>query len=73
MPVQDARVIDMPVRGDVRGEVRRDVRGDLRSDAQLEGHDAPRPAAVDAVRWGATLLSQLGFDPQARSVNRTAA
>jgi hypothetical protein len=31
---------------------------------------APRPAAVDAVRWGAALMTQLGLDPRA---NRTAA
>jgi hypothetical protein len=59
----------MPVRGEVRG----DVRGDLRDDVQFEGREAARPAAVDAVRWGAALLSQLGFDPRARNSNRTAA
>jgi len=55
MPVQDARVIEMPVRGDV----------------QVEGREAPaaRPAAVDAVRWGATLLAQLGVDPRAGAGN----
>jgi hypothetical protein len=63
MPVQDVRVIQMPVRGDVRG------------DAQLEGREAPRPAAVDAVRWGATLMTQLGLErePGARNATRPAA
>jgi hypothetical protein len=65
MPVQDVRVIEMPVRGEGRGEVGGDV--------QLEVREAPRPAAVDAVRWGATLMTQLGLDPLARSPKRTAA
>jgi hypothetical protein len=56
MPVQKARVIEMPVRGDASGNV------------QFEGREAPvtRPAAVDAVAWGATLLAQLGLDPPKR-------
>lgn len=65
MPVQDARVIVMPVRGDARG----DASGSL----QLEGRDTPaaRPAAVDAVVWGATLLAQLGLEEKAgRRVGR---
>ena len=61
MPVQDARVIEMPVRDEVRGDV------------QSEGRETPRPAAVDAVRWGATLLMQLGLDPRARNARRNAA
>lgn len=62
MPVQDARVIEMPVRGEVRGD-----------DAQPGVREAQRPAAVDALRWGATLMTQLGLEPQARSPKRTAA
>ena len=62
MPVQDVRVIEMPVRGEVRGD-----------DAQLGGREAQRPAAVDAVRWGATLMTQLGLEPQIRNPKRTAA
>jgi hypothetical protein len=69
MPVQDARVIEVPVRDQVRG----DVQGDVRGDVQFERRETPRPAAVDAVRWGAALLSQLGFDPRARNSTRTAA
>lgn len=65
MPVQDVRVIEMPVRGEFGGEVRGDV--------QREVRETPRPAAVDAVRWGATLLTQLGLDPRARNPKRTAA
>ena len=61
MPVQDVRVIEMPVRGEVSGDV------------QLEVREAPRPAAVDAVRWGATLLTQLGLEPQAKNARRSAA
>jgi hypothetical protein len=65
MPVQDVRVIEMPVRGEAQGDVKGDV--------QLEGRGTPRPAAVDAVRWGATLLAQLGLDPRAGSAKRAAA
>jgi hypothetical protein len=63
MPVQDARVIEMPVRGEVS-----DVRGDA-----LEVREGPSPAAVDAVIWGATLMTQLGLDPRARNPTRSAA
>jgi hypothetical protein len=69
MPVQVARVLEMPVRDEIKG----DVRGDVRSGVQFEGREAARPAAVDAVRWGAALLSQLGVDPRARNPKRTAA
>lgn len=67
MPVQNARVLVMPVRGDARG----DAAGHL----PLEGRDtpSPRPAAVDAMIWGATLLAQLGIDPRARNPKRPAA
>lgn len=63
MPVQDARVLVMPAQGDARGAGGR----------QLEGRDTPaaRPAAVDAVAWGATLLAQLGLQEKAgRRVGR---
>lgn len=53
MPVQDVRVIEMPVRGDVSG-----LEGDKAQAAPM------RPVAVDAVRWGATLMTQLGLDPR---------
>ena len=33
----------------------------------------PRPAAVDAITWGATLLTQLGFEPDAIKRHRRAA
>lgn len=71
MPVQDARVIVMPVRGDAGVGARGDASGSL----QLEGRDTPaaRPAAVDAVVWGATLLAQLGLDPRTRNAKRSAA
>jgi hypothetical protein len=67
MPVQDVRVIEMPVSGDARGDKgpRPESSGTIAA--------APRPAAVDAVRWGATLLMQLGLDPNARNPKRTAA
>jgi hypothetical protein len=68
MPVQNARVIEMPVRGNARGDVQGNAHGDATGDVQFEGREAPvtRPAAVDAVAWGATLLAQLGFDPRKR-------
>jgi hypothetical protein len=65
MPVQDVRVIEMPARGEAQG--------DVRGDAQLEVREAPRPAAVDAVRWGTTLMTLVGLDPRTRSPKRTAA
>jgi hypothetical protein len=34
---------------------------------------APRPTAVDAVRWAATLLTQLGVEPDASKGQRKAA
>ena len=55
MPVQDVRLPEVTVKGEVRGE------------------STPRPAAVDAVRWGATLLTQLGLDPDASKGQRRAA
>ena len=64
MPVQKARVIEMPVRGDSQGN----AQGDAIGDVQFEGREAlvTKPAAVDAIAWGATLLAQLGFDPRKR-------
>jgi hypothetical protein len=56
MPVQDVRSLDMPANGGIKEEARSEA-------AQ------PRPAAVDAVRWGTTLLTQLGLDP--RAISRT--
>jgi hypothetical protein len=61
MPVQDVRLPDVSFQGDVRGEIR------------PEAPAAPRPAAVDAVRWGATLMTQLGLDPRASNQKRQAA
>lgn len=55
MPVQDVRLPDVSVQGEVRGE------------------EGPRPAAVDAVRWGAALMTQLGLDPRAPNQKRQAA
>jgi hypothetical protein len=69
MPVQDVRVIEMPVRGDVS-----ELEGGFRDDVRFEGREAAaRPAAVDAVRWGATLMTQLGLDPRATDTKRPAA
>lgn len=70
MPIQDVRVIEMPVRSDVRGDVSGDFSG-------AAGDQAPtasmRPAAVDAVQWGAALMMQLGLDPRSRNMPRRAA
>jgi hypothetical protein len=66
MPVQDVRLIDMSVRSEARGE-----EGPRPESSRMTA--AARPAAVDAVRWGATLLTQLGLDPRARNPKRTAA
>ena len=59
MPVQNARVIEMPVQGDARGNA---------GDVQFAGRETPvtKPAAVDAIAWGAALLAQLGLDPRKR-------
>jgi hypothetical protein len=59
MPVQDVRVIEMPVRREVSGDV-----------VQLEVREGPRPAAIDAMRWGATLLMQLGLGEEGRRIGR---
>ena len=74
MPVQDVRVIGMPARGDVSG-LRGDAQGLEGNAVRLEGREVPaaRPAAVDAVRWGATLMTQLGLDARARDTKRPAA
>jgi hypothetical protein len=45
MPVQEVRLSEVSVKGQSSGMV-----------AQ-----APRPAPVDAIAWGATLLTQLGY------------
>jgi hypothetical protein len=65
MPVQDVRLPVVSVKGEVRGEFRGD-RGEegLRRESSGMNEPAPRPAAVDAVRWGATLLTQLGLEPR---------
>jgi hypothetical protein len=60
MPVQDVRLLDIPVNGEIKGEARGE-----------EGQ--PRPAAVDAVRWAATLLTQLGLEPHPSKPYRRAA
>jgi hypothetical protein len=70
MPVQDARSIEVSARGVARGEG-----GDEGPRQESSGMmaAAPRPAAIDAVRWGATLLTQLGVDPRALTPKRSAA
>jgi hypothetical protein len=66
MPVQDVRLFDVSVKGETRGqEEARESSGMIAA--------GPRPAAIDAVRWGATLLTQLGLDPRAVNPKRTAA
>jgi hypothetical protein len=67
MPVQDVRSFDVSIKGEIRGEEgpRPDSSGTIAA--------GPRPAAIDAVRWGATLLTQLGLDPRAVHPKRTAA
>ena len=67
MPVQDVRLFDVSVTGETRGE---DEAGRESSGMIAAG---PRPAAIYAVRWGATLLTQLGLDPRAVDPKRTAA
>jgi len=59
MPVQDARVSTVPVQTEIQNDVQSDV--------------LPRPAAVDAVRWAAALMSQLGLELDTRSPKRRAA
>jgi hypothetical protein len=67
MPVQDVRVIDLSVNRDARG-----VEGPRLESSRMIAA-APRPAAVDAVRWGTALLTQVGLDPRALTPKRPAA
>jgi hypothetical protein len=61
MPVQNAHLLDVTVNSDVRSE------------SSGMTAPSPRPAAVDAIRWAATLLTQLGLDPDASKRQRPAA
>ena len=40
---------------------------------EIQNDVLPRPAAVDAVRWAAALMSQLGLELDTRSPKRRAA
>ena len=71
MTVQDTRLSEASEACEVpevsvKGEVRRESSG-------MTMASAPRPAAVDAVRWANTLLTQLGLDPHASKGQRRAA
>jgi hypothetical protein len=61
MPVQNARLLEVTAKGEARSE------------SSGMTAPSPRPAAVDAIRWAATLLTQLGLDPDASKRQRRAA